>query len=194
MYIGIDTVLTKITDLYKSIDLTKAAVLESCTYAELQELATIRDWFLFKNVRLIIDQKKAALPCNCNKLLDVFQSPHRRVKFRKDGTYLFFSENYTDVMINYRGLPVDDQGRPIFVTGHLNALARYCIMNYFEEDFVTGKMDSQRWQYLVDQWENSRDVARASMRDLSRNDIEQILQINANMVPRLGYIPVYNLD
>jgi hypothetical protein len=194
MYVGIDSVLTKITDLYKSIDLTKTAVLESCTYAELHELATIRDWFLFKNVPLVIDQKKAALPCNCHKLLDVFTDSKRRVKFRKDGTYLFFHENYTDVVINYRGLPVDDQGRPIFVNGHIMALARYCIMNYFEEDFVSGKMDGQRWQYLVDQWENSRDVARASMRNLTRNDIEQILQINADMIPKLGYIPLYNLD
>jgi hypothetical protein len=157
-------------------------------------MATLRDWFLFRNVPLVIDQKKVVLPCNCHKLLDVITTSGERIKFRKDGSYLFFDDNYTDIVINYRGLPVDDLGRPLFISTHVMALARFCIRNYFEEDFVTGKMDGQRWQYITGEWENERDIARASMRNLTRNDIEQILQINANMIPKLGYIPNYLLD
>jgi hypothetical protein len=194
LYTGIEAVMAQITSLYKSVDVHKSDVLDWCTRAELFEMVTIRDWFMFRNVPLVIDQKKALLPCNCHKLLDVFDSSGTRIKFRKDGSYLFFDDNYTGIVINYRGLPVDDEGRPLFIQTHILALARYCIMNYFEEDFVTGKMDGQRWGYITNEWENQRDIARASLRNLSRNEIEEILQINADMVPKLGYIPLYNLD
>lgn len=193
-YIGIDAVVSQIAALFKGIEISRSKVLEWSAWAQLYELVIIRDWFLFKNVKLDIDQKKALLPCNCHKLLDVFHGNGRRLKFRKDGTYLFFDDNYNDVYINYRGLPVDEEGRPLFIRGTEKALARYCIMNYHEEDYVSGKLDGQRWQWLVEKWEDERDVARANLRSLTRNEIEEMLQINSDMVPKLGYIPLYNLD
>jgi len=192
-YVGIDAIITIATSLYPGIDFNKNQVLEWCAWVQLHELVIIRDWFLFKNVPLEVDQKKALLPCNCHKLLDVLNDG-QRIKFRKDGTYIFFDDNYTGITINYRGMPVDDEGHPLFIRGTERALARYCIMNAHEQDYMASKLDGQRWGYLVDKWEDERDVARANLRSLSRNEIEELLQINADMVPKLGYIPIYNLD
>lgn len=194
IYLGIDAIVSQIASLYPSIEIDRNKVLEWSAWVSLHELIMIRDWFIFKDVPVTIDQKKSLLPCNCHKLLDVYNSLGERIKFRRDGTYIFFDNNYTDILISYRGLPVDEEGRPLFVRGTERALARYCIMNYHEEAYMAGRLDGQRWSFLVEKWEDERDVARASIRNLSRNDIEAMLQINADMVPKLGYIPLYNLD
>lgn len=193
-YIDINAIISIASGLYPGLDIQKTQATEWAGYAQMHDLVIIREWFLFKNVQLDIEQKKALLPCNCHKLLDVYREDKTRIKFRHDGSYIFFDDTYDDVYINYRGFPVDDEGRPLFIRGTEMALARYIIKNMHEQDFLTGKLDGQRWQYLIEAWEDARDVARANLRTLTRNEIEEMLQINADMVPKLGYIPIYNLD
>lgn len=194
IYTGIDAVMSQIASLYPSLVIDKGNVMEWSAYAQMHEIVRIRDWFLFDNVLLAIDQKKALLPCNVHKLLDVWSTTYGRVYFRNDGVYLFFNENYTDVYIKYRGFPVTDEGEPLFFKGTERALARYCIKNAHEKDFMSGKLDATRWEYLVSEWEMDRDAARGNLASLTRNDIEKILQINADMTPKLGSIPTYSLD
>lgn len=193
-YIDINGIISVAAALYPGLDIQKSIAAEWAGYAQMHDLVSIRDWFLFKNVKLEIEQKKALLPCNCHKLLDVFHEDHTKPKFRHDGSYIFFNDTYTDVYINYRGFPVDEEGRPLFIRGTERALARYVIMNAHEQDFMSGRIDGARWEWLVTKWEDERDVARASLRTLTRNEIEEMLAINADMVPKLGYIPLYNLD
>jgi len=194
-YSTISSILSIASGLYPGLDVTKDQAMEWAGWAQMHDLVIIRDWYLFKNVPLEVDQKKALLPCNCHKLLDVMKDGVRTgTKFRSDGSYLFFNDNYDNITINFRGFPVSDEGKPLFVRGTERALARYIIMNAHEADFIKGKLDGQRWGFLIEKWEDERDVARAQLRSLTRNEIEEMLQINADMIPKLGYVPIYNLD
>lgn len=194
LYTGVDAIAAQIADLYPGLELSKTKVMEWSAYVQMHELVLIKEWFLFDNVQLDIDQKKALLPCNVHKLLDVWSTTYGRVKFRNDGVYLYFNEPFTDVYIKYRGFPVTEEGEPLFIKGTEKALARYCIRNAFEQDFITGKLDGQRWSYIMGEWEMERDQARSRVATLNRNDIEKLLQINADMIPKLGFIPTYTLD
>ncbi len=192
-YVGIETVLAQITSIYKSINLTKQDIIEWVMDCEINHIAAVRDWTLFVDVPLEMDQKKALLPCNVYKLLEVRKGGDF-IKFHNNGTYIFLNENYADLTITYRGIAVMEDGTPVIVRGHEDACARFCIMNHFEEDFAFGKMDQTRYGFIQDKWYEARDNARASLRHLTRNEIEELLQINADMIPLLGYIPKYNLD
>lgn len=192
-YVGLDTVLTKITDIYPGLTVTKSGIIEWVMDCEINHIANMRDWTLFTDISLTVDQKKAELPCNVYKLLEVRQDGEL-IKFFNNGTYLFFDDNYDNITITYRGLTVLEDGTPLIIRGHETACARFCIVNLMEADYISGKMDGQRFGYLNDKWYEARDEARASMRHLTRNEITEMLQINADMIPVLGYLPKYNLD
>lgn len=192
-YIGIESVLTNITSLYSKLNVTKHGIIEWVMDCEINHIANMSEWTLFVDISLEVDQKKALLPCNVYKLLEV-RDGGEMIKYFYNGTYLFLDKNYTDLTITYRGLTVLEDGTPLILRGHEVACARFCIVNLFEEDYVSGKLDGQRFGYLNQKWYEERDKAISSMRNLTRNDIRDMLMINANMKPVLGHIPKYNLD
>ena len=99
IYVGIETIASKISSLYKSVELTKSQILEWAAYAQMTELGVANEFFYFKDVKLIIENSMAKMPCNVFRLLDVFDSNLERVQFRIDGDKFYFdsyrSEEHT---------------------------------------------------------------------------------------------------
>ena len=200
LYIDIDGIMNVISSKYKSVNLSKSQVLEWSAYAQINELGVAHDFFFFKDIELTLEDdtntnyKKAIMPCNVFRLLDVYDNNVSRVSYRSDGEYFYFNDPPDKVYIKYYGLPVTEEGRPLFIKGHEVALAYYCLYNHFEEPFILGEFDGQRFAYLEQRWFDEREKARSIFRRKTRGEIEEMLQIIANVVPKIGYVPVYNLD
>ena len=60
IYVGIETIASKISSLYKSVELTKSQILEWAAYAQMTELGVANEFFYFKDVKLIIENSMFA--------------------------------------------------------------------------------------------------------------------------------------
>ena len=103
------------------------------------------------------------------------------------------NNSYTSIYINYYGLPIDEDGKPLIVKGHEKACEYYCLKQLYEEDFLTGFMDGQRWGYILQEYEDGLIKAKTGMKNLSRNDIEEMVRIQYNMIQNVVNVPQYNL-
>lgn len=200
LYVGIDSIMNVIAQRYKSVNLARSQVMEWSAYAQINELGVAKDFFFFQDVPLVLEDdsntkyKKAKMPCNIFRLLDVYDDNAVRVPYNTDGIYFYFKDPPTKVFIKYYGVPVTEEGRPLFIDGHEVALAYYCLYNYYEELYMLQRIDGQRFSFIEQKWYDEREKARSILRRKDRGDIERMLQIISNMVPKVGYVPVYTLD
>ena len=99
------------------------------------------------------------------------------------------------VFTNYWGIPVDPQtGYPLIKKGHELACEAYCVWKLYTEDFLTNKIDANRWMYIVGEKDRELNAAQNGFRQWDRKDLERISMIKMNMLPRVGQIPLYNLE
>ena len=60
--------------------------------------------------------------------------------------------------------------------------------------YVLGKMDANRFGYIQQRYDDEVEKAKSSMKMLTRGKIEEMIQIIGNVAPKLGYVPIYNLE
>ena len=200
LYIGLDGIMSVIAQRYKSVNLSRSEVLEWAMYAQIHELGLSEKFFYFKDIELTLEDssntnyKQAKQPKNIHRLLDIYDSSGNRIAYRSDGEYFYFDSSVTEAYIKYYGVPSDENGEPLFIKGHEVALAYYCLKNYFEEKFMLGELDGQRFVFINERWLEEQQKARTMLGKKSRAELEEMIQIVANVVPKLGYVPLNGLD
>lgn len=190
-------IASRISARFKSKKVDINDIIEWCAQCEIQEIRSAPEWFLYKDVNIEVKNYQALVPCNLYRLLDVMGDNNMtRIKYYYDGTYIRLDNNYgyASIYINYYGLPIDDQWRPLIIKGHEKAVEYFCIKMLFEEDFIQGKMNATQWQYILSEYEMGLAKAYHSKKNLSRNEIAEMTQIQFNMIQKIGNVPRYNLD
>jgi hypothetical protein len=145
-----------------------------------------------------IDQtsKKAELPVNLFRLLDVYTDPDDRNSVERPqntGTHLQFDSDYvgTSVYIDYLGMPFetedDSPTYPRIYRSHILACVAYCRWKLFYEDYLLDKISSNSWQDINMRKESEILAALSSTsRFETTRDKEDIQIIRANLVPNYG--------
>jgi len=183
---------------------SKNEIIEWCAEVEHDVLEDIEGFHPYKKVPVPVVNLQALLPCNVYRLLDVFVGNDRRIPYEDNGDFIAFDslQTYSKndkgqdiVFINYWGIPVDPEtGYPLIKKGHELACEAYCVWKLYTEDFMTGKIDANRWMYLVGEKDRELNAAQNGFRQWDRKDLERISMIKMNMLPRIGQIPLYNLE
>lgn len=179
-------------------------VIEWCAEVEHDILEDIEGFALYKQVPLVVNNLQALLPCNLFRLMEVFISNDRRIKYSNQGDFIMFDSIQTFnknnqgqdiVYISYYGIPVDPKtGYPLIKKGHELACEAYCTWKVYYEDFLIGKIDANRWSFINQQKENELNAAMNGFRHWDKAQLEQISIIKMNMIPRIGQIPMMHLE
>jgi len=200
-------IAARITRKHKKLNVNINDIIEWCADCEINVISEAENWFLFKDVKLTIADLQALAPCNIHRLLDVMYEGDR-IYYEYDGTYIMirddgFTSDHTDnedddytsgLRINYYGLPLDIDGRPLILKGHQKACEYYCLLQLYEEPYMNGEIDGQRMGLLEKNFAEGIGDALGDMRNMSRNDKEQLILIMHNTIRDVGFYPVYNLD
>ena len=123
--------------------------------------------------------------------------------YENNGTYLSFGRNsFTNatsqqaaspsltgrllVYLDYIGIPMDEKtNMPAIMDGHQEACYWYCLTKLLLEKYMTNQIDHTRWQFLNDRYGHYVQKAKSSMRFTSRDDMDKIMMIMYNMVPKV---------
>jgi hypothetical protein len=147
-------------------------------------------------VQTIGNRPMAKLPCNIFRLLDVYTSSDWKStqEHYNNGEYLILPDGYTlqYVFINYIGTPISDDGEPLIVKGHENAVETFIKLQAFEEDWINQSISPTvygTWQQMFSgQIQNSK----YTFRHFDRSYFEKLMIIHGNSVPKIGTLPLYN--
>jgi hypothetical protein len=204
-YVTAENIAAKITRDYPGQMFDIADIIEWCAEAE----NNIGEFEAFEDVRdleIEIKDRKALLPCNVWRLLNVKLGGCSIPNYHNYGTYLTFSDNsFTNMIgnlgslgknppkigtlkahIDFIGIPIDpNTGYPLIMDGHQEACFWYCLKKMLFPDFLSGKIPSDRWQYIDMQYGQYVQKAKSSLRFTSRDTLNRIQFIKYNMVQRV---------
>tara|TARA_Y100001956_G_C4099600_1_gene176976 strand:- start:39 stop:626 length:588 start_codon:yes stop_codon:yes gene_type:complete len=176
------SIANKIARDYKELQFDVFDVVEWCAEAE-KKIGQF-EAFAQKKADLKVENKKAELPCDVYRILSVYRG-RCKTKFHNDGCYLNFPHDNFTAQLEYLAFPTDPDGYPIIKKGHEDACYWYCLTKLLFPDYVAGKIDHTRWEYIQIEWNKQWTKAKANYRDLSRNDMDEIAMCVANIIPHI---------
>lgn len=153
----------------------------------------IRDFMhrdlIVRNYPLKVHRKRAKLPGNIS-VLKAVKSDNEFVRYKVSGTYLFFADDLEEVRISYAGLPIDsDTGYVLVPRGAFKACRAYCEKNIFYEDYMTGRIDGQRYGLILQELDRATIEGRNEIGDIDMAESAELIKIMHNMVFEVGHMP-----
>jgi hypothetical protein len=152
----------------------------------------------YKNYELKIDDLSALLPCNISRLLKVrlkedgasyigYSSNGVRLIFKSTLTFTKNEDDEDVVYIDYYGVPVDETTKyPLVLVDHAEACVAYCRKELYYEDYMTGKIDANRYMFLEQQWQTQLTTAEANgAGDLDEKEKMEVRKILYNIQPQI---------
>lgn len=189
-------IMNRVSRVIKNKELNPADFVEWCQQVE-TELIMDRDGFYFiieheLEVSKIGSQWQCVLPANVFVVKDVYSSsnnPDSRMNPTNTGTHLIFEKKPRKVLINYYGMPFQEEEPyyPLILKGHEMACEAYCKVQLFEEDFLMGNMQSQAFGMLQANMNNELIAATVdNERHKTVDDQDKIQIIRSNLIPNYG--------
>lgn len=167
-------------------------IIEWCSTVEIEYIEDFPGFTEIIGHELNVSDYRAKMPCNVFKLENVYTEGNKRLyNYGYNGSYLFFErENIQTgkILIDFRGIPLDEEGFPLLLVGHEEACTKYCIYQLYQEDFAEGKVSSFFIQSIQAEFNDAVDSARSSHRHITTDDRHRFLMALANIIPNVNRI------
>ncbi len=204
-YVTAENIMARLSMMHKNKSFNIDEIVQWCSECVIEVIGNPISMYDYNRIKLIVNNYKALLPCNVYRLLDVYDSNDNRItNYYNDGSHIIFSSDAvfeTDelgqnvVYINYYGIAVDSKtGYPLIMKGHELACEAYCACKLYLEDYLTGKINGQQWQYLDQQKTIQCEAANNGVRHESNDDMRRFMNVVLNMIPNMNKIPLYHLN
>lgn len=183
-----EDILSKFQSRNKNLQIDKWDIIDWCSEA-VRQIGNLDYCDFYKDVAVTIANKTTPLPCNFYKLDGVYKSGLLldTSKFREKTRYVDFSENYTDIKIDYYGLPVDADGYPEIANEDVAEFCYwYCLELLMLDDYLQGALPENRYRYITDRKETSCNEASASLRRMNKNRHTKMNMIILNVRPKIN--------
>lgn len=184
-YVSVDTVAARIARNYKSLSFDKGDIAEWC-FEVVKNIGKYESFVEYKDVEIDVINKMAKLPCNVYRLLYVKNTSNynNEVFYKNDGTYLKFSDKNIPekIIISYIGFALDEDGFPMIEDGSQEACFWYCLSRLMLEDYISGKIPTDRYKFIDDKYMHYASVARGGMRWTSTDDLANLHRVAINVI------------
>ena len=191
-YSSVENVMARLSRNNKNMTFDLYDVAEWCGECEVDEIGQYQSFAKFRGVQVKVKNNKAYLPCNVYRILSIHRNKCCIPKYDWDGAYArfnlddpaTFNQEYI-VEIDYLGVMIDDKGFPLILDGHQEACYWYCMTKLYFEPYMNKEIDESRWQTLQENFGKYVMKVKQSMRNMSRDDMNQIMMIRYNMVQKI---------
>jgi len=201
-----ETIAAKIARNFKNLEFDIYDVVEWCAECEIN-IGDFEGFMRYNDVEIEVKNRKALLPCNVYRLLDVrsgncdncsvynYENHGSFLRFQHNSFTNSFTQNTSPpangelkLVIDYIGMPIDPEtGFPLIKEGHEEAAYWYCLTKLLLEDWLNGKIDNSRWEFINRMYGDYVQKAKSSFRFVSRDDMERFAMAAANLVPKLRF-------
>lgn len=197
-FISPEAIFDRMSILYKRVEFDRLAVIELCADCMVNVIKDSSTMALFEDIGITMTNNMVKLPCNVFRILDVFDEDENQLEFKTNGDYLYdiidesgdAIEDGTIVYLNYRGIPVDEDGMIVIPEWFQIPCETYCKIKLLEEDVGYGKFDKDLWMLWNTQIPGQIVAARNNFRLSSRKSIDDLNLIKYNMLQKIGDLPI----
>ena len=199
-YVSPMDIYAKLSRKHKTKDFSYDDIVEWCAEEETDYIGDVDGMYKYLQVKLVVSNYMAKLPCNIYRVLDVYTTlgdSNSREPYNHSGAYINFNSDYLldYVYIDYYGTPIDEEtGEPLILKGHEQACEAFCVYNVYYEDFLTGKLNGNAWGFIVDEWRAKTDASTGGFRHYDRQKLNDMNIILGNMVPKIGNLKLYGME
>lgn len=179
-------------------NIQEADIMEWCQQAENEYIMDMTAMWKYLNVALTVEAGIAMLPCNVQRILDVFTSrgnSSSRIEYANNRGYIFLGADYKSdkVYINYIGTPISEDGVPLIAKGHEAACELYCMTKIYFEDSLYGRINQQLYEQWSQRFNNAVIAIRQSAKRVDRAKL-QTYDAMKYAVMRIGRLQLASTD
>lgn len=179
-------------------NIQEADIMEWCQQAENEYILDMTALWKYINVPLVVNNGIVLLPCNVQRIIDVFTSPNNsasRIEYANNRGYIFLGEDtsLTTIYINYIGTPITEDGIPLIAKGHEAACELYCMTKIYFEDSLYGKINPQIYEQWSQRFNNSVIAIKQSAKRVDRAKL-QTYDAMKYSVMRIGRLQLASTD
>lgn len=198
-YVSPEIVWAQLASKYKHKRFGIDDVIDWCSRMEREFISDVTCMVQYMEQPLTVVNSKAPLPTNLYRLTAVYNSTDQPVRYNSNGAYLFDLVDYNgnqledddEIYIDYVGLVLDNQCRPMIHESHIQACEVFCKLQAFEEEYAMGKFNPR----LFEMWQQSLpgliQASRGSnYRQFTKEHLTQLSIIRGNMFSRIERTPL----
>jgi len=100
----------------------------------------------------------------------------KQEEFRIEGCYIVAPFRVGAITMPYFAIPLDDQGYPLIKLSHRDAIQAFCFWTLNKANWITGKIDSQRYQMMELRWKDLCSQCRGNDNLPDRNQMADAAQ------------------
>lgn len=204
-FVSVEEVASRIRRKIKNKIIDINDIVNWCGIVEAEYLPTRNSLVKLVDQEIEVFDYQITLPCAMFRLLRVKDREEGSLitNYDTNGVILYFdSDQYFNknsdgndyVCLDYISVPVDSKNRPLVNTHHTEACVAFCIKELHYEDYLMGRIDQNRWNYMESDWEYKLRGATAHyVADLDDKEKIKLREIIFNLVPN-PYIRPTNID
>ena len=193
-YVSPEVIWANIVSKYKRKQVSQADVIDWCARMEREFIKDVTCMIKYIEQPLQVIGSKVALPSNIHRLTAAYDEDDQPIRYNTNGAYLFDVVDYhgnsfedeNEIYIDYVGLVMDDQCRPMIHEAHSQACEVFCKLQMFEEDYAMGRFNAR----LYEEWQSSigglvQSARGSNYRQFTEEQLNHLVIIKGNMFPRL---------
>lgn len=199
LYVSPEVIYADLKRIFKQKNIELGDIIEWCARVETLHLADVDKMFYYEADEFIVTDRMVMLPCHLHSLLDVYSNPNTSnsiLSVQSNGSYLYgFPDSIKDgdtIYLNYIGICVTDEGVPLVMKTHEEAVGFFCRCRLFEEDLANGEISPQTWGMWDMKFNNACQASKQDMRNYQRKDFNNLHKIRGAMINRLGQTTLRN--
>jgi len=142
------------------------------------------EWLVWREAVVDVKNGLAKLPCDLIRLLKAFDNVGNIISGRRNGEYLSAPYKEGKIQIHYYAIPLvetpDGEKLPMLLYEFSDWYVWYVIHTFMFDEWMEGRIPSDRWSYIENEYINAYDQAMGSIDLLSITDLEEQLFMMRN--------------
>ena len=142
------------------------------------------EWLVWREAVVDVKNGLAKLPCDLIRLLKAFDNVGNIIPGRRNGEYLSAPYKEGKIQVHYYAIPLiqqeDGERLPMLLYEFSDWYVWYVIHTFMFDEWMEGRLTSDRWAYIEMQYDNAFDQAMGSIDLLSITDLEESLYMMRN--------------
>lgn len=186
---NIQRVIERISRSHRDLTMDRGDIAEWC-YEVVAEAGSYYEFEEVRGQRLEVENGQAKLPCNLYRLLRVRNSSAvdcGLIKYVHNGSCLNVQTGTTQVFVDALVFKVDENGDPLISDDLEAACYWYCLMKLLIDPFLQGTLPPAAYAKVEENYWFAVRKARASMRPVTRDDMDRITMLLHSMVTGRRY-------
>jgi len=162
-----------LTRNHKALNWDMGDLIEWC-WEVMEDIGNYNAYDEMLDVEVKVESGRGRLPCGIMRLLRVRKNGVVYNNFLDDGVYLKPGFDNGTLIIDYLGIPSDEEGLPKIEITIRQCCYFYALKKLLIDDYLYGKIPENRWERICQDYDNSVAKARTSFRDVTMDDTDRL--------------------